>query len=190
MRPLTTARAWMPAILFILFVALPAGAGRGAGASGGKFAPAGEGFTVSFPGQPQKVSRKQQLGSHTVTMSTYGLDRGGVGYFVAWVGDLPAVAMREPMMEDIFYTRLEQNLLFSAKLAGRGDLTVAARSDIRLGGFTGRQYVFDSPTDLCVLRAYKAGLRFYALGVFGPKNTFPAQGAVNFLESFTLTPEK
>jgi hypothetical protein len=155
-----------------------------------KFAPAGEGFAVSFPGRPQKVSRKQQLGSLSVTMSTYGLDAEGVGYFVAWVGDMPAEAMREPMMEDIFYTRLEQNLLFSAKLAGRSDLAVAARSDITLGSFTGRQYVFDSSTDLCVLRAYKAGLRFYAVGVFGPKEKFDARQAVNFLESFALTPRQ
>ncbi len=173
--------------LMLTFFILLAAFLTGVGAAAGKFAPAGEGFAVSFPGQPQKVSRKQQVGSLSVTMSTYGLDREGMGYFAAWVGDLPAEAMREPMMEDIFYSRLEQNMLLSAKLAGRGDFTVAARSDITLGGFNGRQYVFNSATDLYVLRAYKAGLRFYAVGVFGPKEKFAARHAVSFLESFTLT---
>jgi hypothetical protein len=163
---------------------------RGAVAFEGKFAPAGEGFSVSFPGQPRKASRRQEAGPLSVTMSTYGLDHGGVGYFVAWVGDLPAEAMREPMLEDIFYSRLEQNLLLSARMAGRSDLSVAARSDITLGGFTGRQYVFNSASDLCVLRAYKAGLRFYAVGVYGPKDHFAAGQAVEFLESFALTQKK
>lgn len=182
----TTVRALGLALAALLL----AGGPRGAGAQGNKFAPAGEGFAVSFPGQPQKASRKQQAGPLSVTMSTYGLDRGGVGYFVAWVGDLPAEAMREPMVEDIFYSRLEQNLLFSAKLAGRADLSVASRSDITLAGFGGRQYVFSSAADLCVLRAYKAGLRFYAVGVFGPKDRFAAQQAVDFLESFAITPKQ
>ena len=185
MRDSMTARALMLTFFILLAAFL-----TGVGAAAGKFAPAGEGFAVSFPDQPRKVSRKQQLGALSVTMSSYSLDREGVGYFVAWVGDLPAEAMREPMMEDIFYSRMEQNMLLAAKLAGRSDLAVAARSDITLGGFTGRQYVFNSTTDLGVLRAYKAGLRFYAVGVFGPKDRFAAPQAVSFLESFALTEKK
>lgn len=188
MRPPTTARALRHSFLLLLVAALLTGGGRMAGAAaGGKFAPAGGGFAVSFPGTPQRTSRKQGYDSMVLHMSNYGLNHEGVGYFVAWVGDMPAAAMQEPMVEEIFYSRMEQNLILSAKLSGKTDLAVAARANLSLDGFTGRQYVFNSATDIGVLRAYKAGLRFYAVGVFGPKDKFAAPQAVAFLESFKLT---
>ena len=191
MRPSTLGSA-LKSVLLLLFLVVAALLTAGlsvaaSGAQGDKFAPAGDGFAVSFPGRPQKATRQQSYGAFDLNMSSYGLDHEGVGYFVTWFGDLPAAAMREPLLEDMFYTRLEQNIIVSARAAGKTDLAVTARTNHSLGSFNGRQYVFDSATDMGVLRVYKVGLRFYAVGVFGPKGRFAAQRAVGFLESFTLT---
>jgi len=184
MRLRRTAGAAALGFLLLAAVVMPAG-GR---AQGGKFA--GDGFTASFPGQPRKVTRRQDFDDLALNMASYGLDRDGMSFFVSTVGDFPAFVMNRPEVDEVFYTQLEQNLILSAKEAGKGDLTVAARSDVSLGGTGGRQYVFNSEANMGVLRAFKSGRRFYAVGVFGPKQSYVAERAVSFLNSFRLTANK
>ena len=145
---------------------------------------------VSFPAQPEKRSRKQSYDALVLNVSAYGVDHEGMSFFVSWVGEVPAAAMRDPLLEDIFYTRVEQDLILTAKASGKGELSVASRSNITLGGFDGRQYVFNSASMMGVLRGYKVGQRFYTVGVFGDKSAFSAQRAVAFLDSFRLTGKK
>jgi hypothetical protein len=188
MRHPKSARVLTRASLALIVCALLAG-GRGAAASG-VYEPAGGGFAATFPGTPEKSSRKQNYDTFALTVSAYGLDHEGMSYFVTWVGEVPAAAMRDPQLEEIFYTRMEQDLILTAKAANKGDLSVATRSNISLGGFGGRQYVFNSQGLMGVLRIYKVGQRFYTVGVFGDKNGFSAQRAVAFLESFKFTGKK
>lgn len=175
------------AAVVLAVVALLAG---GAGAAGVRYEPPGGGFSATFPAPPEKRSRRQDYGSLVLTVSAYGLDYEGVAYFVSWVGEVPAAAMRDPLLEDIFYTRVEQDLILKAKASGRGEMSVVARTAVALGGFEGRQYVFDSHTDMGVLRVYKVGQRFYTVGVFGSKQSYDAHRAVGFLDSFRLTGKK
>ena len=184
MRLRMTRGAVVLALLLLAAVVMPAG-GR---AQGGKFA--GDGFTASFPGRPQKVTRRQDFDDLALNMASYGIDREGMSFFVSMVGDFPAFVMNRPEIDEVFYSQLEQNLILTAKESGKGDLTVAARSDVSLEGTGGRQYVFDSEVNMGVLRAYKSGRRFYAVGVFGPKQSYVAERAVSFLNSFRLTASK
>lgn len=184
MRVRRTRGAWASALLLLAVVALPAG-GR---AQDGRFA--GDGFTASFPGRPEKITRRQNFDDLALNMASYGVDREGMSYFVSMVGDFPAFVMNRPEIDEVFYLQLEQNLILTAKASGKGDLTVAARSDVSLEGKGGRQYVFTSEVNMGVLRAYKSGRRFYAVGVFGPKQSYIAERAVRFLDSFRLTASK
>jgi hypothetical protein len=187
---LKSARALTHASIVLLVFALLAGGGRGVSGAGVRYEPRGGGFSASFPAAPEKRSQKQDFGSFVMTVSAYGLDHEGMAYFVTWFGDLPLAAMRDPLMDDIFYTRLEHEYTVTGKAAGKGEVTVAARSDISLGGFSGRQYVFNSPIAMGVVRGYKVGQRFYMVGVFGDKEGFSAPRAVAFLDSFKLTGKK
>lgn len=173
-----------------LSVAALAAGGPRARAAGVQYEPPGGGFAVTFPGQPETRSRKQNYGPLVLTAMAYGLDRGGMSFFVSWFGDVPAADMRDPLLEEVFYTRMEQDVVLKSKAAGVGEMSVAARSAVSLGGFDGRQYVFDSESQMGVMRIYKAGRRFYTVGVFGGKDSFSAQRAVAFLDSFRLTGKK
>jgi hypothetical protein len=190
MKHLKGARALTRASIALLVFALLAGGGRGASAARVKYEPPGGGFSVSFPATPEKRSKKQNFGTFDLNVYAYGLDHEGMAYFVTWFGDLPLAAMRDPLMDEIFYTRLEHEYTLAGKAAGKGDLTVASRSDISLGGFNGRQYVFNSQVAMGVVRGYKVGQRFYMVGVFGDKDGFAAQRAVGFLDSFKFTAKK
>jgi hypothetical protein len=190
MRHLKSARALTYACVALLAFALPAVSGRGAAAAGVRYEPPGGGFSVSFPAAPEKRSAKQNFGTFVLNVFAYGLDHEGMSFFVSWFGELPADAMRDPLMEDIFYTRVEQEYALMGKAAGKGDVSVASRSNLTLGEFGGRQFVFNSPAMMGVVRGYKVGQRFYTVGVFGDKNGFSAQRAVGFLESFRLTGKK
>lgn len=189
MRPLTTARALTFVILFLLVVAPPAGRGQGVGVAGEKFAPAGDGFAVSFPGRPRRMSDKEVIKSFPLDVTTYALQHEGMAYYVSWVGDVPAAAMQDPTVEEFFYTQLEDNVLSSFEGAGRST-RYFGREKIALGGFTGRQYVFQFATETCVIHVYKASRRFYAVGVFAATPLFKAERAVEFLESFAFTPAR
>lgn len=178
---LQRARGAVAVFLLLSAVVLPS-AGR---AEGGKFA--GDGFTASFPGRPDKVTRQRDFEDLALTMTSYSVDREGVSYFVSLVGEFPAFVMKRPEVDEVFYSQLEQNLILTARASGKGDLSVASRSNVSLGGTGGRQYVFNSEVNMGVLRAYKSGRRFYAVGVFGPKQSYDADRAVRFLESFSLT---
>jgi hypothetical protein len=185
MRSRKTLRAAAAALLLLASVAAPAG-GREA-AAGGKFA--ADGFSVSFPAQPEKSSRRREIGPFPLRMSTYSVAHEGMGYFVSWVGEMPAASMREPSVEENFYFQLADNVLVAAKRTGRSARYMGS-AHVSLGGFTGRQYVFSFANEMGVLRAYKVGLRFYVVGVFGDKRLYDAQRAVSFLESFSLTPNR
>lgn len=173
-----------------LFAVALAGGGGGARAEAGLYEPAGGGFAVAFPGRPEKRWRSQNYGPLVLTATAYGLEREGMSYFVSWFGDLPAADARDPLLEEIFYTRMEQEIVMKARAEDGGEVSVAARTAVSLGGFDGRQCVFDSDSLMGVLRAYRAGQRFYTVGVFGAKPGFSPRRAVAFLDSFRLTVKK
>ena len=171
--------------VLLVCAALAAGAAR-ASAEGVRFEPAGGGFSVMFPATPEKRSEQENLGAFVLSISGYGLDHEGVGYFVVHFS-LPPQAMSEPRMEEFLYTRMETEYAMLGKAAGGDVFSVAERSDITLGEFKGRQCVYNGSKAMGVVRGYKVGQRFYIVGVFGNKESFSAQRAVAFLDSFKLT---
>lgn len=175
------------AILLLLFAAPEGARGQRAGAAAGKFAPAGDGFAVSFPGLPEKMSDREVIKTFPLDVTTYAVKHEGMAYYVSWVGDVPAAAMQDAAVEEYFYAHLEDSVLSAFEGAGKNTRHFG-REKITLGGFTGRQYVFEFATETCVIHVFKANRRFYAVGVFGPTALFRAERAAGFLDSFALTP--
>jgi hypothetical protein len=190
MRHRKSARALRLAPVVVVVCSLLAGGVRGAFAAGNKFEPPGGGFSVSFPAAPEHRTYKQQLDNFVLTVNAYGVEHEGMTYFVTWVGDLPAAAISDPRKVDMFYAGLEYELISTGKAAGKGEVSVASRSDISLGGVSGRQMVFNTPVAMGVLRSYKVGRGFFTISVFGNKSGYSAQHAVAFLDSFKLTGKK
>ena len=152
-----------------------------------KFAPAGEGFSASFPARPEKVVREVPHGGSVITMCNYVLNRDGVDYVVSWMGDFQAELINQPETQSFFYARLAQNMMKSAREGVRENLVIAEQSEIESGGFKGRRFRFDSPDHVGEMRSYKVGLRFYTAGVFGRKGQSVEQEAARFLDSLVLT---
>lgn len=180
------ARIMRHASVVLLVCAVLAGAGRGAAAQGVRYEPRGAGFSATFPAEPQTRSDTQEFGTLIMKAYGYGVDHEGMAYFVSWFGEMPPAATRDPRMEEILYTRLEQVYTKMGTVIGRGEASVAGHSTISLGGVAGRQYVFNSPAAMGVVRGFKVGPRFYIVGVFGNKDGFAAARAVAFLDSFKL----
>jgi len=176
--------------LVLWVAALSAVGGPGAAAAGVRYEPPGAGFSVVFPAAPEKQSGTEGFGAFALNFTAYGVDHGGMGYFVFWFGDMPEEAVRNPNIDEIFYTQLEQEFTLRGKVGSKGEISVAARSDVVLGRFHGRQLVFNSPVAMGVVRGYRVGRRFYAVGVLGNKAGYSAQRAVAFIESFQLTGKK
>lgn len=184
MRRLKGARGVRVLSAVLCACALVAGAGRGAAAQGVRYEPRGAGFSATFPAEPQTRSETQEFGTLIMKAHGYGVDHEGMAYFVSWFGDMPPAAARDPRMEEILYTRLEQVYTRMGTVIGRGEASVAGHSNVSLGGVAGRQYVFNSPAAMGVVRGFKVGPRFYIVGVFGNKDGFAAARAVAFLDSF------
>jgi hypothetical protein len=151
-----------------------------------KFAPAGEGFSASFPAPPEKVVREVPHGGSVITMCNYVLNRDGVDYVVSWMGDFQAELIEQPETQSFFYARLAQNMIKSARAGVREKLVIAEQTEIESGGFTGRRFKFDSPDYVGEMRSYKVGLRFYTAGVFGRKGRSVEEEAGRFLNSLVL----
>ncbi|HWS56389.1 MAG TPA: hypothetical protein VN228_19785 [Pyrinomonadaceae bacterium] len=175
---------------FVIFLfAAPAAGQRGGAAAADKFAPAGDGFAVSFPGEPERMSDREVIKSFPLEVKTYAVRHEGMAFYVSWVGDVPAAAMRDAAVEEFFYARLEDGVLSAFDEAGKNTRHFG-REKIARGGFTGRRYVFQFATETCVVHVFKGRRRFYAVGVFADTTLFKPERAVSFLESFALTPER
>ena len=157
------------------------------GSSPDKFAPAGEGFSASFPAPPEKVVREVLHGGSVITLCNYVLNRDGVDYVVSWMGDFQEELINQPETQNFFYARLARNMIKSARQGVRENLVIAEQSDIESGGFNGRRFKFDSPDYVGEMRSYKVGLRFYTAGVFGRKGQSVEREAGRFLDSLVLT---
>jgi hypothetical protein len=151
-----------------------------------EFAPAGEGFSASFPARPERVVREVPHGGSVITMCNYVLSRERMDYVVSWMGDFEADLINQPETQSFFYARLAQNMINSARRGGKGELKIVEQSEVEAGGFKGRRFKFDSADLVGEMRAYKVGLRFYTAGVFGPKGESVEQEAGRFLDSVSL----
>lgn len=189
MKQLGSECALKSAAVVLCVCALLAGAGRGAAAAGVRYEPPGGGFSAVFPAAPEKRSEKESFGAFSLSMSGYALEHEGMAYFVIHFS-LPPEAMRDPRIEDILYARMETEYGQLGTAADGNKFSIAARSDVTLGGSRGRQLVMHGPASMGVVRGYKNGQRFYLVGVFGSRGAYSAPRAVAFLESFQFTGNK
>jgi hypothetical protein len=186
MKYLGSAGALKLATAVVIVCAALSGGGRAASAKGLRYAPAGGGFSVVFPAAPEKHSDKHNFGALVFHIKTYRLIHGEMNYMVMSFGDMPAEVLNDPLLEEYFFSRMEEGVTRGGQSAGM-PVSVVSRTNISLDGFRGRQLVIDMSPMMGVIRGYKAGRRFYAVGVIGDKSDFSAQHAVAFLDSFKIT---
>ena len=153
MRRLKGARGVRVLSAVLCACALVAGAGRGAAAQGVRYEPRGAGFSATFPAEPQTRSETQEFGTLIMKAYGYGVDHEGMAYFVSWFGDMPPAAARDPRMEEILYTRLEQVYTRMGTVIGRGEASVAGHSNVSLGGRSSR------PKSDMVFNCHRVGAR-------------------------------
>lgn len=146
------------------------------------FAPQGDGYEVSIPGEPEV--RPTPEGNHLGTkyrVSVYG----GKLYFVTASYDLPEVGAKPADLADRVS---EQRQLFEA-IGGR----VFASRDILLGRTAGHEFQMESPDgrEGGIVRLYLTslakGARLFLVIMGGLKDHLRRPECTRFLESFRIT---
>jgi TonB family protein len=147
-----------------------------------KFIPEGASFSVLFPTQPGATTKGEKSG---IKVHTYKVKTGSTEYQVVWQTNVPQeILLRGPVK--MLFPRGLEDILKSARQAGRTDLVTTHEEDIALNGHKGRESTMESGSATIESKAFVVGYDFITLAVLHPKDESSAADAKRFLESLAL----
>jgi TonB family protein len=160
-----------------------ASGGKGSSPEWIKFQPAGAEFSLSLPASPTEKAKEGDAG---LKIRYYKLKMGATEYQVVWFANVPYGIMSQSPLDVLFSRGLEE-ILKSARHAGKKELVTTRQEDTALNGYKGRESTMESATDRIDARGFLANYDFITLAVLHPKAESPGADARRFLESLSLS---
>jgi TonB family protein len=106
-------------------------------------------------------------------------------YQVVWLTNVPQQVLQQGPLNVLFPRSLE-DILKSARQAGKKDLVTTHQDEITLNGYQGRESTMESASASIQAKCFIAGHDFITLAVLHPKEESAATDAKRFLDSLML----
>jgi len=157
--------------------------GETAAANWVKFSPEGAGFSLLLPEMPTETIKDEDAG---LLIHFYKLRMGDIEYQVVWFAQVPdGMIQRRPL--SVLFPRGLEEILKSARQAGKKEMITAHQDDITLDGSVGRESTIESATDQIDAEGFLARHDFITVAVLHPKQQQASADAVRFLKSLSLS---
>jgi TonB family protein len=147
-----------------------------------KFSPESAPFSVSLPSSPSEKAKDDDTG---MKVHTYRVKAAANEYQVVWFANVPYMVLQRAPLNVLFPRGLEE-ILKSARQAGKKELLTTHEEDITLKGFHGRESTIESSNDKIEAKGFIAGHDFITVAVLHPKEDSPSADARKFLDSLSL----
>jgi protein TonB len=148
-----------------------------------KFSPEGARFSVSLPAPPTQKVKDDDTG---LKIHYYKLTTGAIEYQVVWFANARLGAPQGAPLNALFPRGLEE-ILQSARQAGKKDMVTSHQEDVTFDGCSGRESTIESATDQIDAKGFLAGFDFIMVAVLHPKEEQASADAKRFLASLSLS---
>jgi TonB family protein len=147
-----------------------------------RFSPEGASFSLLLPARPSGATKNDKSG---MKVQTFKVKTDSTEYQVVWLTNVPQqILLQGPL--NVLFPRSLEDILKSARKAGKKDLVTTHQDEITLNGCQGRESTMESASASIQAKCFIAGHDFITLAVLHPKEESAPADTKRFLDSLLL----